>query len=119
MKFHPYLLGAIASSDYMAIRTSDPATREQLAYARTLIREANHHGGLGWLDYDWAFRQQAAVDHSLHWNTVSTIFGQQSGEGTFYTLCKGVDHVRAQCALSVPSATYPKHVYGDQGNSLT
>ena len=33
---------------YMALRTSDPATRDQLAYARLLIKEAQRHGGLGW-----------------------------------------------------------------------
>ena len=47
---------------YMALRT---ATRDQLAYARLLIKEAQRHGGLGWLDYDRAFRQQAATDPYL------------------------------------------------------
>ena len=55
---------------YMALRTSDPATRDQLAYARLLIKEAQRHGGLGWLDYDRAFRQQAAADPSIRWNTL-------------------------------------------------
>ena len=91
---------------YMAIRTSDPATRDQLAYARLLIREAHLHGGLGWLDYDRAFRQQAAADVSMQWNALvpglqaSTILGQRTGQGTFYTLCREVDHSRAQCALA-------------------
>ena len=51
---------------YMAIRTADPTMRDQLTYARLIIREALHHGGAGWLDCDRAFRQQAAVDPSLH-----------------------------------------------------
>ena len=37
-------------------------TRDQLAYARLSIREALQHGGIGWLDYDRAFHQQAAAD---------------------------------------------------------
>jgi len=37
---------------YMAIHTADPTTRDQLAYARLIIREAQRHGGKGWLDYD-------------------------------------------------------------------
>lgn len=53
------------------------------------------------------------------WNTLvpglqaSTIFSQRpSGQGSFCTLCRGVDHTRAQCALiclepSVPSAAPP------------
>ena len=45
----------------MAIRTTDPTTRDQLAYAHLIIREALCHGGAGWLDYDRAFHQQAAV----------------------------------------------------------
>ena len=91
---------------YMALCTSDPATRDQLAYARLLIKEAQRHGGLGWLDYDRAFRQQAAADPSIRWNTLipglqaSTILGQQqAGPGLFCTLCRQVDHTRSQCAL--------------------
>ena len=93
---------------YMAIRSSDPMTRNQLAYARLLIKEAQRHGGLGWLHYDRAFRQQAAADPSLAWNTlspglqVSTMFHQQTaGQRSFCTLCQ------AQCALAClqPPAT--------------
>ena len=85
---------------------SDPATQDQLAYARLLIKEAQRHGGLGWLDYDRAFRQQVAADPSIRWNTLipglqaSTILGQQqAGPGLFCTLCRQVDHTRSQCAL--------------------
>ena len=91
---------------YMAIRTSDPMTRDQLAYARLIIREALRHGGAGWLDYDRVFRQQAAAEPSLRWNTLlpglqaSTMLGHNTGQGTqFCTLCREVDHARAQCAL--------------------
>ena len=91
---------------YMAVRTSDPTTRDQLAYARLIIREAHRHGGSGWLDYDRAFRQQAAIDPGVRWNTLNpglqaaTMLGQRASQGTFCTLCRGVDHPRAQCALS-------------------
>ena len=91
---------------YIAIRTADPTTRDQLAYARLIIREALRHGGAGWLDYDRAFRQQAAVDPSLRWNTLlpgllaSTMLGRGTGQGAlFCTLCRDVDHTRTQCAL--------------------
>ena len=92
---------------YMAARTSDPVTRDQLAYARLLIKEAQRHGGLGWLDYDRVFRQQVAADPSLCWNTLipglqaTTILGQQSvKQPVFCTLCREVDHTRDQCALA-------------------
>ena len=88
------------------MRTTDPTTRDQLAYARLIIREALCHGGVGWLDYDRAFRQQATVDPSLRWNTLlpgllaSTMLGCGTGQGAlFCTLCRDVDHTRAQCAL--------------------
>ena len=92
---------------YMAILTTDPRTRDQLAYARLIIREAQRHGGRGWLDYGRAFRQQAAVDPSIRWNTLfpglqaSTILGQTNSQAsTFCTLCRGADHVQSQCALA-------------------
>ena len=91
---------------YMAILTTDPSTRDQLAYARLMIREALRHGGAGWLDYDRAFRQQAAADSSLRWNTLhpglqaSTMLSHGTGQGAlFCTLCREVDHTRSQCAL--------------------
>ena len=99
---------------YMAILTSDPTTRDQLAYARLIIREALRHGGAGWMDYDRAFRQQAAADPSLRWNTLlpglqaSTMLGIGSGQGAvFCPLCREVDHTRSQCALQClhPSST--------------
>ena len=91
---------------YAAILTSDPTTRDQLAYARLIIREALRHRGSGWLDYDRAFRQQASADPSLRWNTLlpalqaSTMLSFGPGQGAmFCTLCRGVDHTRTQCAL--------------------
>ena len=89
---------------YMSIRTSDPTTSD---HARLIIREALRHGGAGWLDYDRAFRQQVSADPSLRWNTLqpalqaSTMLGlTPPGQGaTFCTLCRGVDHTRAQCTL--------------------
>ena len=91
---------------YMAIHTADPTTRDQLAYARLIIREAQRHGGKGWLDYDRSFRQQAAIDPLTRWNTLSpgllasTVLCQRAQRGTqFCTLCREVDHTMFQCAL--------------------
>ena len=95
---------------YVADRTSDPLTRNMLAYGRLLIREANRHDGQGWMDYDRAFRQQVAADPSLPWNTLhpglqaATILGQRSGQGQglLSTLCRGSDH----SGLSVHCCAY-------------
>ena len=77
-----------------------------LAYARLIIREAQRHGGLGWLDYDRVFRQQSAIDDAMQWNTLhpgiqaATLLGQTPGQGTFCTLCRGADHRATACALT-------------------
>ena len=55
---------------YLAVVTADLATWDRLTYAVLLIREAMHHGGKGWMEYDRLFRQQAAIDPSLQWNVI-------------------------------------------------
>ena len=91
---------------YVAIHSQDPATQHMLAYGRLIIREALRHSGKGWLDYDRVFRQQAALDSSMQWNTLntgiqtSTLVGQTGGVSTFCTLCREVDHNASQCALT-------------------
>ena len=53
-------------------------------YALLMIREAQRHGGQGWLVYDRVFRQQAALDPSFQWNVLhpaiqaSTLFTPDS-----------------------------------------
>ena len=92
---------------YVAAMTTDSSTRDQLAYARLVIKQAQCQGGLSFVDYDRAFRQHMAADPSLRWNRLnpellaSTSLGHRStGTQYFCTLCRGVDHTRAQCALS-------------------
>ena len=101
---------------YMAVRTQDATTRDMLTYCRLIIREALRHGGQGWQEYDRSFRSQAAIDRSLRWNILlpdlqaSTILGQRVGGGTYCSLCRGVDHAPAQCALGFmqqPLTTQP------------
>ena len=91
---------------YLAVRTTDPLTRDQLTYARLLIRESLRHGGQGWLEYDRLFRQQVAIDQSLRWNTIhsglqaTTILGQRSGGGMACSICQECDHTPSQCAMA-------------------
>ena len=94
---------------YVAVRTRDSTTRDMLAYMRLIVREAMRHGGGGgggWQEYDRSFRNQAAIDPTLRWNTLlpdlqaSTILGHGMGRGTYCSLCRGVDHQAAQCALT-------------------
>ena len=91
---------------YVAMRTSDPLTEQMLAYGRLLIREAQQHDGLGWLDYDRVFRQQVAVTPSLAWNRLhsdiqgTTILGRSSGRSMYCVHCFESDHASSQCALN-------------------
>ena len=91
---------------YMAALTTDQVTRDQLAYARLIVRQAQSQGGMSWLDYDRAFRQQVASNPSTaRWNELNptllaaTNMGQRPSNVLYCTLCRAFDHTRAQCAL--------------------
>ena len=91
---------------YVAIRTESQQVHDMLAYARLIIREAQRHGGVGWLDYDRVFRQQMALDPSLRWNTLdpgiqaSTLVGRAPGQLAICSICREPDHGATQCALA-------------------
>ncbi len=91
---------------YVAVRTSDPLTRDMLAYARLITRESLRHGNNGWLEYDRVFRRQISINPLLPWNTLepslqaSTMLGQRSTTGTFCSLCRECDHTASRCALA-------------------
>lgn len=91
---------------FVAVKSPDPGTRDMLAYARLIIRESQRHSGGGWLDYDRVFRQQAAMDSNLRWNTLNpniqaaTLLGQAPVQSRFCTLCREPDHDREHCALA-------------------
>ena len=77
------------------------------SYARLIIRQAQSQGGLSFLDYDQAFRQQIASDPSMRWNALNPgllaanrMGGRSTGARTFCTLCRAVDHTCTQCALA-------------------
>ena len=105
---------------YVATMTTDPITRDQLAYARHIIQQSQSQGGLGFLDYDRAFRQQVAADQSLRWNTVnpsllaSTVLGHahRYAPQSFCTLCRAADHTRPQCALNYLQPQLQSASYG-------
>lgn len=111
---------------YMAICTTDPATRDQLAYARLLIKEAQRHGGQGWLDYDRAFRQQAAADPSLRWNTWPSSFHDaglspaRSISGfILHTLPRGRSLTGSVRLVEYPAASLVLHTHRTSGSSPT
>ena len=83
---------------YVAIAMSDPVMRDQLAYARLILGEAQAQGGSGWLHYDRAFRQLKVANPTLPWNTLEPglhtklVLGQRSGTPTFCSICHESDH---------------------------
>ena len=81
---------------YIAVCTDDAATRDMLTYARLIIREAQSHGGLGWLEYDKWFRQQQAARTLQHpWNELnaslhaSTVMSLRAGVNRACKFCRG------------------------------
>lgn len=98
---------------YTALRCPDQELRDRMVYARLMKREAQRQGGQGWLEYDKAFRQHAALDPSLKWNVLNsdikagTLFNHSShtssptgGGGSFCSHCREVDHPTTSCALA-------------------
>ena len=59
-----------------------------------------------WVDYVQVFRQQAAIDHTIQWNTLhpgiqaATLVGQGPGTSIFCTQCREPDHTADHCALT-------------------
>lgn len=92
---------------YLAVQTSDQATRERATYGLLVVREAMRHGGRGWMDYDRLFRQQAELNSGLRWNVIhpelqaTTVLAHRDpGTGLFCLVCQECDHVAHQCALA-------------------
>ena len=78
-----------------------------LSYARLVIREAQCHGGAGWLEYDkWFRQQQAALAKPHQWNELNaslhaaTVMSLKSGKTRLCKLCREPDHAESQCALA-------------------
>ena len=102
---------------YIAIRANDQGVRDILAYARLMVREAQKHGGSGWLDYDRVFCQQAALDPSLRWNML-----HPSGSNTGWPHCRlnpSLQHMqgtrpycRAVCPLLPPASYWDSNAPG-------
>lgn len=109
---------------YAAVRANDSMTRDMLTYARLVLGEAMAHGGIGWLEYDRAARQQRAINPSKPWNVLDTglhsklVLGHgASGAAPQCIHCQGSDHTSSQCALAVfePSRSVPSSQGGSSG----
>ena len=90
---------------YITIRADDPGTHHMMAYARLVVREAQHHCGRSFMAYDRVFRQQAALDPAMSWNSIhpgiqaATLWGTTPGPAQLCTLCREPNHAAGNCAL--------------------
>lgn len=97
---------------YAAVKSADQATRNLLTYGRLVIREAQRHSGLGWLEHDRLFRQHAALSPSTVWHELnpslhaSTVLSYQAGPSRVCSICHEPDHVAAACAMQVLQPTH-------------
>ena len=99
---------AICFLTYVAVRCPDLQVRDLLTYGRIVLQLQQRHGGHGWLEYDRAFRMQAAADSSaITWNALNpslmaaTVLAHAppTGSTSFCHHCQGADHNPADCAL--------------------
>ena len=94
---------------FIAAKTDSSQIRDLLAYGQIIIQMARKHGGNGWKNYDYLFRQQLAAGSNAVWSEVnpslmaSTVLGMGTGTDAGHrlcTLCMGSDHWQAECALN-------------------
>ena len=98
---------------YTALRCPDKESRVRLTYAFLIIREAQRHGGQGWLAYDRIFSPAGStgpftpVERFISGNSGLHTFldspytsqGPSVRASTFCSPCHEVDHTTASCAL--------------------
>ena len=59
-------------NSYIAVLTTfyPPRSRDLLAYMALIVRTAKRFGGTAWLDYDRAFRREAAANNLRDWSVM-------------------------------------------------
>ncbi len=110
----------------MVVATSDTRTREQLTYARLILRETLRTGGEGWAAYDRLFREHASLDKSkwMDWTSLDpglhqATFMRQSGQGgKVCSFCREMDHLDQECALATAQDQVPDRGYSSQERAL-
>ncbi len=96
-------------SCFVAVMCQGNCTHELLIYTRLILDLARKHGGRGWLDYVWVFRQQIAANPAHSWATQTLSDGvpQSWGQATRITVVYGAHCARRQQTtepLNVPSS---------------
>ena len=90
---------------YAAVQMTDMHTHNLLTYGHLVIREAQRHGGPGWLEYDHIFHQHADLSQGTVWHEInpslhaSTVLSYRTGPGHTYNICHEPDHMADTCAM--------------------
>lgn len=80
------------------------AVPEMLAYLVCILRTSQDFGGLAWVNYDSAFRRQAAATGNRQWSRVnpslySICFAGVARSSVRCDLCLSLDHRSKDCAM--------------------
>ena len=80
------------------------AVPEMLAYLVCILRTSQDFGGLAWVNYDSAFRRQAAATGNRQWSRVnpslySICFAGVARSSVRCDLCLSLDHHSKDCAM--------------------
>ena len=84
------------------------AVPELLAYLVCILRTSQDFGGLAWVNYDSAFRRQAAATGNRHWSRVnpslySICFAGVARSSVRCELCLSLNHRSKDCAMVADS----------------
>ena len=96
---------------------------EFMAYLAIIVKCQHDYEGIGWLQYDRAFRRQAAVSKDLHWSRINTslfslCFTGKARARTICQICMSSDHATAQCPEGPYGSCWPLG-FGQPPNAQT
>ena len=87
---------------YMSVLAPQHPDRipELMAFQSTIVRASQDYAGLAWVQYDSAFRQQAALTGLTQWSAINS---------TIYTLCfAGAARTATRCELCFATTHFSK-----------
>ena len=93
-----------------ALSTKYPAmVPEFMAYQSTIIKCYKDYDGLGWVQYDRAFRRQVAITKNLNWSHIngtlySLCFAGKAKRSAICIYCLSDNHTSEKCPEAPPTA---------------
>lgn len=105
-------VSAFVTITAIMVEAHPSCAKDLLAYQRLIVREAKR-GNKGWLSYDRIFRQNAAANPALRWDSLDPSLHSYVCIGnepppTVCAHCNELDHKSDDCALAKPSQSSPR-----------